>query len=142
MTGAVVVLCQTIASSVASSLATKNLTLLYILAVVCCSLAAFVVNAYDTAGDPANSRRWASDPCTQPLLSPPASIHDPTSPVPLGFMRTYSDRWQEKPSRVKIVLKLLGFVFLLAAVAKATRPLFITYIQHRVGITPDGVSEL
>ncbi|KAI1357220.1 hypothetical protein F5Y08DRAFT_324781 [Xylaria arbuscula] len=139
-TGAVTVLCQTIASSVGPSLAARELTLPYILSIVCCSLAASIANISNTTEIPVNSRDWRSDPCTRPLLSPPASNHDASSSIPMGFLRTHSDRWQEKPSRTRNVLKLLGFVFLLAAIAKATRPLFITYIQHRVGITLDGAN--
>ncbi|KAI0521657.1 hypothetical protein F5B22DRAFT_546077 [Xylaria bambusicola] len=141
-TGAVVVLSQTIAASVGPFLATQSLVLPYIFSIICCFLAAFVVNVYVTAEDLANGCEWASDACTQPLLSPPVASYDASSVIPLGMIRTYSNRWQSKPSTTRRVLKLLGLVFLLAAIAKATRPLFITYIQHRVGITPSEASSL
>ncbi|KAK5626745.1 hypothetical protein RRF57_002460 [Xylaria bambusicola] len=141
-TGAVVVLSQTIAASAGPFLAAQSLVLPYIFSIICCSLAVFVVNFQVTAEDLTSGREWAGDACTQPLLSPALASHDTSSAVPLGFIRTYSNRWQNKPSTIRNALKLLGLVFLLAAIAKATRPLFITYIQHRVGITPSEASSL
>ncbi|KAI3338074.1 hypothetical protein F4824DRAFT_461073 [Ustulina deusta] len=141
-TGAVIVLCQTIASSVTPFLARQDLALPYIFSIICCVLAGFATIVYDTAGAPSSSREWTNDSSAQPLLSPLVASEDAPSAAPLGILGAYSDRWYNKPFTTRKVLKLLGLVFLLVAIAKATRPLFITYIQHRVGITPAGANYL
>ncbi|KAI1419198.1 hypothetical protein F5Y12DRAFT_721013 [Xylaria sp. FL1777] len=139
-TGAVVVLCQTVASSVTPFLVRQHLALPYIFSIAFCILAGFVTLIDNTPEAPTSGQEWASDSSVQPLLPPRTASEDAASASSSGFIAAYSIRWRNNPSMTRKPLKLLGWVFLLAAIAKATRPLFITYIQHRVGITPLAAS--
>ncbi|KAI0423866.1 hypothetical protein F5Y09DRAFT_173480 [Xylaria sp. FL1042] len=141
-TGAVIVLCQTIASSVTPFLAKQDLSIPYSLSVICCIFAGFITIVDSMAGNPAGGRDWTNNSSLRPLLSPLVANQDRLSVTPTGLITAYSNVWLNKPPMARKSLKLLGWVFLFAAIAKATRPLFTTYIQHRVGITPTGASYL
>ncbi|KAI3316734.1 hypothetical protein HD806DRAFT_527656 [Xylariaceae sp. AK1471] len=135
-TGATIVLCQTIASVVTPSLAIQSPILPYIISILCCVLAIVVTIIYNKAGGSASDPDWADNSSAQPLLPNGAAVENATSPRALAGMMGCSGGWHNKPSMTKEVLKSIGFIFFIAAIAKATRPLFITYIQHRVGIIP------
>ncbi|KAI1754227.1 hypothetical protein F4782DRAFT_493683 [Xylaria castorea] len=141
-TGAAVVLCQTIASTVTPFLARQNSALPYIVSITCCVLASTVTIVYDATGSSASDRACANDPSTQPLLSHVTASEDLQSATLWGLGRMHYRRWNNKPSMIRKLLKSLGWIFFLAAVAKATRPLFLTYIQHRVGVAPELASYL
>ncbi|KAI0857417.1 hypothetical protein F4860DRAFT_489578 [Xylaria cubensis] len=141
-TGAVVVLCQNIASTVTPFLAGQNQTLPYIFSIICCTLACTVTTIYDTTENSASVQACANDPSTLPLLLHETASQDSQSATLWELGEIHYRTWNNKPSMVRRVLKSLGWIFFLAAVAKATRPLFLTYIQHRVGITPELASYL
>ncbi|KAI0532099.1 hypothetical protein GGR58DRAFT_517978 [Xylaria digitata] len=136
ITGAVIVLSQTIASSVTPFLARQNPTFPYTFSIVCCVLASIVTVFYHTGGIPTGNREWISNSLVRPLLSPTVANQEAPSSTQLGFLEVYSQRWHNKSFNTRVIITLLGFIFLLAGIAKATRPLFTTYIQHRIGITP------
>lgn len=137
-TGAAVVLDQTIASTVTPFLARQSPTLPYILSIGCCVLASTVTIVYNTTEGLASDRACADDPSTQPLLAHVAASQYPCTERPWTFGNIYR-RWKNEPSEIRKVIKSLGWILGLAACSKATRPLFITYIQHRDGITPELV---
>ncbi|KAI0808811.1 hypothetical protein GGR55DRAFT_185902 [Xylaria sp. FL0064] len=110
--------------------------------VICCIFAGLVTILYGTAGNPASDRDWINDSSVQPLLSPLAASQNAPSGTPFGLIAAYCNMWLNRLFTARKPLKLLVWVFLFAAVAKATRPLFTTYIQHRVGITPIKASYL
>ncbi|KAI0481809.1 hypothetical protein F4859DRAFT_529560 [Xylaria cf. heliscus] len=139
-TGAAVVLCQTIASAVTPFLAAQSPTLPYIFSIVCCVLACAITIVYNATRSPESDRACANDPSTQPLLPHQAANRDPNPMTPWGLGEVHYRIWKSKPSMARKALKSLGVIFFLAAVAKATRPLFITYIQHRAGVTPEFAS--
>ncbi|KAI0448387.1 hypothetical protein F5B21DRAFT_497660 [Xylaria acuta] len=141
-TGAAVVLCQTIASTVTPFLARQSPTLPYIFSIAFCALAGAVTTVYHAASSPASDRECANDPSTQPLLLHVAASQNPHPTTSWELVKIHYARWSNKASITRKVLKLIGLIFFLAAVAKATRPLFITYIQHRVGVTPEFASYL
>ncbi|KAI1154177.1 hypothetical protein F4825DRAFT_412822 [Nemania diffusa] len=142
MTGAVIVLCQTIASEVTPFLARKSPTLPYIFSIACCILASVLAIVYNTTESLVSDQECSNDRSTEPLLSHIAASRD-NYLVPLfGFKETYSQIWRDMQPITRKALKSLGFIFFVAAIAKATRPLFINYIQHRVGVTPELASYL
>ncbi|KAI1194637.1 hypothetical protein F5X97DRAFT_327320 [Nemania serpens] len=137
-TGAVVVLCQTIASSVSQLPARQNPILAYLIAISCCILAGVIAIIYEPLSNQAYDGERASDPSAQPLI-PLVNPDQDTPPATLwGFLGMYSRGWRMTHSGTRRVLKSLGIIFFLAAVAKATRPLFLTYIQHRVGVSAEA----
>ncbi|KAI0440338.1 hypothetical protein F4803DRAFT_527673 [Xylaria telfairii] len=140
-TGAAVVLYQTIASTVTLFLARQSPTLPYIFSIACCILAITVTIGYDTTEGQASERVYVDDPSTQPLLTHGAASQDPYTERPSTFGNIYR-RWKNEPSENRKIMKSLGWIFGLAACSKATRPLFLTYIQHRDGIMPDLASYL
>lgn len=138
--GAVIVLCQTLASWVSQLPARQNPILAYIIAMACCILAGIIAIIYEPLSNQANDGERTSDPSTQ-LLIPLVHTGQDNSPATLwGLLGMYSRRWRNTHSGIRRVLKSLGIIFFLAAVAKATRPLFLTYIQHRVGVPAEVVS--
>ncbi|KAI1739707.1 hypothetical protein F4680DRAFT_448703 [Xylaria scruposa] len=141
-TGAAVVLCQTIASTVTPFLARQNQIMPYIFSITCCILASTVTTIYDAAESSASVRACADDPSTQPLLLHETASQDPQSATLWELGEIHYRTWNNTSSLIREALKSLGWIFFLAAVAKATRPLFLTYIQHRVGITPELASHL
>ncbi|KAI8951733.1 hypothetical protein F4801DRAFT_544156 [Xylaria longipes] len=141
-TGAAVVLCQSIASTITPFLARQSPTLPYILSIACCVFASTVTIVYNETGSLMSDRACANNPSLLPLLSHVATSQDHHSATPWELCKIHYRRWNTKPSMTRKVLKSLGLIFFLAAVAKATRPLFITYIQHRVGVTPELASYL
>ncbi|KAI0975630.1 hypothetical protein F4678DRAFT_483879 [Xylaria arbuscula] len=136
MTGAVIVLCQIFASSITRLIAKQDLTLSYILSLVCCTLAGFVTIRDSVARAVASDQNWTAD-SMRPLLS-----HRKASNMPLGLIEEYLNGWHNMHSGARKSLTLLGWAIFLAAIAKATRPLFLTYVQHRVGLTPTAASDL
>ncbi|KAI0190546.1 hypothetical protein F4808DRAFT_453858 [Astrocystis sublimbata] len=139
-TGAAVVLCQTIASAVTPPLSKRSPILLYLLSIACCILAGIATVGYSTTRSPASDRQRSNDPSRQPLLS--YTNQDHFSPNLLGFIKIYYTRWNSKPFITRKVLAILGFIFFVLSISKATRPLFLTYIQYRSGITPELASYL
>ncbi|TRX91122.1 hypothetical protein FHL15_007910 [Xylaria flabelliformis] len=101
-----------------------------------------VTTTYDATESQASVRACANDPSTQPLLLHETTSQDSQSATLWELGEIHYRTWNNKPSMVRKVLKSVGWIFFLAAVAKATRPLFLTYIQHRVGITPELASYL
>ncbi|KAJ8132250.1 hypothetical protein O1611_g1380 [Lasiodiplodia mahajangana] len=138
-TGAVVVACQSIATEVTSVLARKSLTLPYIFSITCCILASVITIVYNTPHSPASDHKYANDPSTQPLLHVTAG-RDVYSVAPL--LEECAQRWHNIQPGTRKILTSLGFIFLVAAIAKATRPLFLNYIQHHVGVTPETASAI
>ncbi|KAI1278998.1 hypothetical protein F5Y07DRAFT_360135 [Xylaria sp. FL0933] len=141
-TGAVIVICQTIASSITPFLAKQGLPMPHFFSAICCILAGLITIVYGTAGNSASGRDWTNDSSVQPLLPPLAASQNASSGTPFGLITAYCNMWLNKVFAVRKPLKLLFWVFLFAAIAKATRPLFTTYIQHRVGVTPIAASYL
>lgn len=116
----------------------ENPTLAYIIALACCILAGNIAIVYE----PLLSNQLGGGEesyTTQPLLAPLVNPRreNPGTALLWGFLRTYYTRkwYNATHSETWGALKSLGIVFFLAAVAKATRPLFLTYIQHRVGVS-------
>ncbi|KAI0111110.1 hypothetical protein GGR51DRAFT_65856 [Nemania sp. FL0031] len=138
-TGAVVVACQSIATEVTSLLARKSPTFPYIFSIACCILASVITMVYDTPQTPASDLKHANDSSTQPLLHVTTG-QDIYSATPL--LEICSQYWHNMKPRTRMALMSLGFIFFVAAVAKATRPLFLNYIQHHVGVTPELASYL
>ena len=76
-------------------------------------------------------------PATEPLLpETPSHRHNFTMAIFMKEMRSIFNILGNRSSATRRSLLLLGLVFFTAAISKATRPLFITYIQHRVDIAP------
>ncbi|KAI8630198.1 hypothetical protein F5Y19DRAFT_474582 [Xylariaceae sp. FL1651] len=139
-TGAVIVLCQMIASSVTPLLANSNPILPYILSILCCLLAYVATLLHDNDGSPRLEK--ADHSSTRPLLKNVSEAKSAFSPTLREFRADYSQIWRSMSFQAISPVRLLGLVFVLASIAKATRPLFITYIQHRVGITPQFANYL
>lgn len=111
----------------------------YIISMVCCLLA-YAVTVILT-GDTTQDNISGPDQriLRAPLLRP--SEGDSTPESYMTQLGAIFDISADKTASTQRAMMLVGLIFFIAAVSKATRPLFTTYIQHRVGVTPDEVSQ-
>lgn len=137
ITGAVSVTCQAVASLVTPILIKHNHALPYVLSMVFCLLgyAVAIISANGAALENIAGNRDL--PTTEPLI-PRTTLHgrDFTATAFIKELRIIFDVLRDRGSATRRSMLLLWLVFFTAAISKATRPLFTTYIQHRVGITP------
>ena len=96
------------------------------LSIVCCLLAYVVGIAYVRLQNSSDSPLERNNPTAQPLLPNPEQL----SEMGLAINTIANDR----------PLFLVSLVFFIAAISKATRPLFTSYIQRRYGVSPTMVS--
>lgn len=131
-------ICQTLASTTTPMLLKHGHALPYIVSMICCLLAYAVTIVLTSADTPENTTGPEQRMLRAPLL-PPAE-GDNTGVSYMKQVQQIFHIFGDKSTITRSTITLLGLIFFTAAVSKATRPLFMTYIQHRVGITPEEVS--
>lgn len=148
-TGAVTALCQAARSVLTRYLLTRGNTLPSVLSIVCCILAYVVLAMYISVDKASALSGRSGDPATEPLLNDPESPPgvQPPSEEQDGRLASWIP---SSISRLKFLsvdvaarsrnLSLLASIFPIAAISKATRPLFTTYIQRRYKLSSSQVS--
>lgn len=126
--------CQAVASLVTPMLIKHNHALPYILSIVFCLLGYVVAINLANGAASENTSENQDLPTTEPLL--PGTTSRGRNVTTAAFVKEFFNKKSDTNSAQRKRMHLLSIVFFTAAIAKATRPLFTTYIQHRVGITP------
>lgn len=147
LTGAVVVISQSVGSFVTPRLTARSPALPYAVAILCCGVTFCAV----ILSNPSSSFFRANDirghATESDALLRPRDAHldcSDQSASTLTLISNYLSELKVHVSRARDQnnIPLVARAFALAAVSKATRPLFTTYIQSRDGITPSRVRSL
>ncbi|KAI0202874.1 hypothetical protein F4808DRAFT_60979 [Astrocystis sublimbata] len=142
-TGSFVVIQQSMASAFTPYLVGQNPALPYLISMACCIVAGVIAITSDVTQCPACGRLSTSDSTTrQPLLLHVVKSQAKHCPRLQELCQAHAKAIATSRCMARKVLKYLALVSFLAAIAKATRPLFTTYIQHRVGVTPEFATKL
>jgi hypothetical protein len=139
-------LCQAAATALVGPLLKYSIALPGVFSVICCVLAYVVGFAYLRVMDSPFCE--AHSPSSQPLLpdlrlSPAEPTPDQESSwlIPFGLSAAAtSESLGIRAVTENKTLFLASSIFSIAAISKATRPLFTTYIQRRYGVSPSKVT--
>lgn len=147
LTGALVVISQSVGSFITPLLTTRSPALPYAVAILCCGAAFFAVILSNPSSSFFRPNDIRGHPTESDALLRPRDAHLYSSDQSASTLTLISNYLSECKAHVLIArdqnnLRLIAWTSALAAVSKATRPLFTTYIQSRDGITPSRVRSL